>query len=149
MRDEIRQLYQDVIIEHGRQPRNFKKMTPPCISIEGDNPLCGDNIILHLRLDNDCIQAISFEGHGCAISMASCSLMTEAVKGKMIEEAKQIFHAFHAMITSEQEVKHQALAKLESLVGVKAFPARVKCATLAWHTMFAALEGKHNRISTE
>lgn len=147
---DLRALYQELIIDHGRYPRNFRKMNDASVSKEGFNPLCGDRLILFLKISNDKIMDVSFEGSGCAISMASTSLMTESLTGKNISEAKKIFHVFHDLITGKIKANEEiALGKLLVLKGVCEFPSRVKCATLAWHTMIATVEHKDGNISTE
>ncbi len=146
---DIRDLYQEVIIDHNRHPRNFHEITAPCSQAQGFNPLCGDKITLYLKLEGDLIQDIGFQGEGCAISTASASLMTEALKGKTVTEAKTLFHEFHtAMMGATSETDPQ-LGKLEVLMGVKAYPVRVKCATLAWHTFQSALEQSGQVATTE
>jgi nitrogen fixation NifU-like protein len=144
---DLRELYQELIIDHGRHPRNCRCMENADLSKEGFNPLCGDRLTLYLKLDQQKIMDVSFEGSGCAISVSSASLMTEALKGKTIEEAKKIFSAFHLMVTSGAE--GSTLGKLSVLKGVCEYPSRVKCATLAWHTMMAALEQQSGSVSTE
>ncbi len=143
---DLRELYQDIILDHGRKPRNFHALEHPTHSAKGHNPLCGDRVTVYLNLDGDRIADVSFEGHGCAISTASSSLMTEVLKGKTVDEAAQLFKAFHANVTGQdaaQDVPEQLeedLDRLEPLSGVKAYPSRVKCATLAWHALEAALK---------
>jgi len=143
---DLRELYQEVIIDHNRSPRNYGCLENASCEAEGFNPLCGDKLTLYLRLDNGVIKDVSFEGSGCAISTASASLMTEYLKGKTEIEARELFNKFHSSITSE--IKHD-LGKLEVLLGVKEFPNRVKCATLAWHTLCAALNNEDGVASTE
>jgi len=137
---DLRELYQELIIDHGRHPRNLKRMDDASVSKEGFNPLCGDRLTLFLKIDNDKIIDASFEGNGCAISMASASLMTECLKGKTITETQKIFDAFHLLVTTGTEINMQLLGKLAVLKGVCEYPSRVKCATLAWHTMIEAVE---------
>ena len=146
---DLRDLYQEVIFDHNRRPRNFHPMEAANRVAEGHNPLCGDNIKLYLKLENEVVADVSFEGGGCAISTASASLMTEAVKGKSVEEVERLFGEFHAMITDPEEPAHHDLGKLEVLCGVREFPARVKCATLAWHTLHTAIEGRAEAVTTE
>jgi nitrogen fixation NifU-like protein len=146
---DLRELYQELIIDHGRHPRNLKPMDNATASKEGFNPLCGDRLTLFLKIDNEKIVDVSFEGSGCAISMASESLMTESVKGKTIQEARAIFDAFHRLVTTGDESNIAQLGKLAVLKGVCEYPSRVKCATLAWHTTIAALDEKPGNISTE
>jgi len=146
---DIRELYQQVIIDHGRRPRNFGKLTEATYQKVGVNPLCGDKLVLYIKVENDKITDIKFEGEGCAISMASCSLMTEKLIGTPIDEAQAIFNEFHELIT-HGKCQHEAkLGKLNILKGVSEFPARVKCATLAWQTINAALTGQQGEVSTE
>lgn len=145
---DLQDLYQELIIDHGRQPRNFKKLSNATTHKEGLNPLCGDRLTLFLRVENEVIVDASFEGAGCAISMASASLMTESLKHKTIAEGKQLFEAFHHMVTGHA-YRENALGKLIVLKGVCDYPMRVKCATLAWHTMIAALENETGNVSTE
>jgi nitrogen fixation NifU-like protein len=146
---DLRELYQELIIDHGRHPRNFKCMEDATVSKEGFNPLCGDRLTLFLKMENEKIVDASFQGSGCAISMASTSLMTEALKGKTIAEVKLLFDAFHLLVTSGAESNMPLLGKLAVLKGVSEYPSRVKCATLAWHTAIAAIEHKSGNISTE
>jgi len=146
---ELRDLYQQMILDHHRRPRNWGRLAPADAEAEGHNPLCGDRLHLSLRLGDDGrIQDVRFEGEGCAISMASASMMTEAIKGKTKEEALALFDAFHAMLT-EAGKPAEELGKLAVLSGVRAYPMRVKCATLAWHTLKQALEQGQGTISTE
>lgn len=147
---DLSELYQQVIIEHNRSPRNFKHLPDANRHAHGDNPLCGDKIDLFVKVDGDVIADVGFQGKGCAISQASASLMTGAVKGKPVAEAERLFHAFHAMVTSDptQPADTSALGKLAAFGGVKQFPARVKCANLAWHTLHAALTNGE-RATTE
>lgn len=147
---DLRELYQQVILDHNRRPRNFKKLDDANRSSEGHNPLCGDRIQLFVRVENDVIEDVGFQGSGCAISQASASLMTDAVKGKTRDEAERLFRAFHGMVTSNRGAQpdRAGLGKLAALAGVKQFPARVKCANLPWHTLRAALENKE-KASTE
>jgi nitrogen fixation NifU-like protein len=143
---DLRELYQDIILDHGRRPRNFRAMAEPTHTARGHNPLCGDRVTVYLALDGDRIADVSFEGRGCAISTAAASLMTEVLKGKTIAEAEALFEHFHARVTGGEETElPEALAedmeRLEPLTGVKAYPARVKCATLSWHALQTALKG--------
>ncbi len=144
---DLRELYQEVVIDHSRHPRNFGPLPDASHQAEGDNPLCGDHLKLYLRLAGGVIEELRFEGAGCAISTASASLMTEALKGRTVAEAQALFDGFHAMLTGEKA--HAPLGKLEVLGGVREFPARIKCATLAWHTLQAALRGETRPASTE
>ncbi len=147
--DGLRELYQEVIIDHNRNPRNFHDMPNATCSANGFNPLCGDSIRLYLHLNNDVIEDVAFLGQGCAISTASASLMTDHLKGKTVEYAEQIFTLFHNMITKDDADAILKLGKLGVFAGVKEFPARVKCATLAWHTLDAALHNESESITTE
>jgi nitrogen fixation NifU-like protein len=150
MFDDLRDLYQEVIFDHNRNPRNFRVMENADREVEGFNPLCGDRLTLFLKLQGDEITDVSFQGSGCAISTASVSLMTEIVKGKTEAEAEILFKQFHDMTTGKEEnVNLEAIGKLAVLAGVREYPARVKCATLAWHTLDAALKNEEKSISTE
>ncbi len=148
---ELRDLYQEVILEHSKAPRNFKKLASANHHAEGFNPLCGDRFTVYLELDGDKVRDITFQGSGCAISKASASMMTQTIKGKTIAEAEHLFQNFHKFVTSRsrEESDSAELGKLAVFSGVSEFPARVKCATLAWHTLQAALEDKQESISTE
>lgn len=149
MTADLRELYQELIIDHGRRPRNYGPLTEANRSAEGFNPLCGDRLTLHLRIDGGVIADARFEGVGCAISTASASLMTEALKGKTEAQAEALFAGFHALVTGVATPAAATLGKLAALGGVRAYPARVKCATLAWHTLEAALHGAGRPVSTE
>ena len=150
MFDDLRDLYQEVIFDHNRNPRNFRVMENADRKVEGFNPLCGDRLTLFLKMDDKLITDASFQGSGCAISTASVSLMTEIVKGKTEEEADTLFTQFHEMTTGkEDDIDLEAIGKLAVLAGVREYPARVKCATLAWHTLDAALKNEQSSISTE
>ncbi len=141
-------LYQEVILDHSRRPRNFHQMDDATRRVEGYNPLCGDKLALFVKMDGETVQDVSFVGAGCAISTASASLMTETVKGKSRAEAVQLMERFHDLLTTEKPRKAD-LGKLEVFSGVREFPARVKCATLAWHTLKSALTGASEVVSTE
>ena len=141
-------LYQEVILDHSKRPRNFHQMADATRHVEGYNPLCGDKLRLFVKLDGETVQDISFVGAGCAISTASASLMTEIVKGKSREEAVQMMERFHDLLTTEKPANGN-LGKLAVFSGVREFPARVKCATLAWHTLKSALTGAGEVVSTE
>jgi nitrogen fixation protein NifU and related proteins len=147
---DLRDLYQEVILDHNRRPRNFGTLSEANRHADGHNPLCGDRVTVHVDVENGVIQGVAFEGAGCAISRASASLMTDAVKGKPVAEAERLFEEFHLMVTSgvDEEVE-AALGKLAVFCGVREFPSRVKCASLAWHTLHAALENKEQPVSTE
>lgn len=147
--NELRELYQEVILDHNSRPRNYRVIDPATHQANGFNPLCGDRVTLYLNLENDVIRDISFQGNGCAISTASASMLTEALKNKSVAEAKQIFDAFHAMATGSAEPDEEILDKLTVLAGVREFPSRVKCATLVWHTFLAALNKEAKPAITE
>jgi nitrogen fixation protein NifU and related proteins len=148
---DLKDLYQDVVVDHNRSPRNFRKITDPTSIQEGFNPLCGDKLTVYLKLDGDRISDVSFEGSGCAISVASASLMTETLKGKSVAQAGQLFEKMHAMLTIEDPKRDlESLGKLTVLSGVREYPSRVKCATLCWHTLKNALEHPDAQpVSTE
>lgn len=148
MNPDLRALYQEVIVDHGRHPRNFGPLSQATHSLKGVNPLCGDKLVLHAQVAGNRIQTLHFEGSGCAISMASASLMTETMKGKTLEEAKLLFEHFHAMLTQSAHATPQ-LGKLSVFEGVKEYPARIKCATLAWHTLNHVIIGDHETATTE
>ena len=146
---DLRDLYQDIILDHGQHPRNFRKLDHASHFANGHNPLCGDRVTVYVELDGNKVKDVSFEGRGCAISQASASLMTEILKGKTLDEADALFKSFHAKVTGGSETGVPAeleddAERLEPLTGVKTYPARVKCATLAWHAFEAAL--KNGRI---
>ena len=148
---DLRELYQELILDHNRRPRNHGRIETPDCKAEGYNPLCGDRVTVFVNLDEDVVKEITFEGSGCAISTASASLMTEAVKGRSLEDTRTLFTAFHSMLTNEGGAMHAnpGLGKLAVFSGVSQFPARVKCATLVWHTLRAALESNDEVASTE
>jgi nitrogen fixation NifU-like protein len=152
---DLKQLYQDIILEHGKSPRNLGKCEGYSHEAKGYNPLCGDKVHVYLKLDSGKkVQSLTFEGEGCAISLASASIMTELVKGKSFEEAKEIMDAFINMIKNTSEIESNHLdedqkTKLMSLSGVKQFPMRVKCATLSWHTLNSAIKKKKEEVNTE
>jgi len=147
---ELSELYQEVILDHNKKPRNFHKLENANRRAEGFNPLCGDQLNVYLHIEDDQVKEVSFEGSGCAISKASASMMTQAVKGKTKAEAEILFNEFHRMAMGEldEETEPNHLGKLTIFAGVREFPARVKCATLSWHTMHAALEGQ-DTVTTE
>jgi nitrogen fixation protein NifU and related proteins len=147
---ELRDLYQDVILEHSKAPRNYRELPAANHKAEGFNPLCGDRFTVFVTIEDDLIRDVSFQGSGCAISKASASLMTQIVKGKTAAEAEKLFNGFHKLVTGQARPNGDVeLGKLTVFSGVSEFPARVKCATLAWHTLHAALEGKQEAVSTE
>ena len=152
---DIKQLYQDIILEHGKSPRNLGKCQGYNQDAKGYNPLCGDKVHVYLKLNSGKkVEGLTFEGEGCAISLASASIMTELVKGKSFDETKDIMNAFLNMIKNTSEIRSKYLdadqkTKLMSLSGVKQFPMRVKCATLSWHTLISAIEGKKEEVNTE
>ena len=147
---ELSELYQQVILDHNKKPRNFRKLDAANHSAEGYNPLCGDQLTIYMNVEDDHVKEVGFEGSGCAISKASASMMTQAVKGKSKEEAENLFKEFHSMVTGEldTETEENSLGNLKIFAGVREFPVRVKCATLPWHTMHAALN-KEDQVSTE
>lgn len=147
---ELNELYQEVILDHNKRPRNFHPMSEANRTANGYNPLCGDQLTVYLQVEDDGIRDISFQGAGCAISKASASIMTESVKGKSVDETKSVFEKIHTMLTGADGAPTDSdeLGKLAVLSGVCEFPTRVKCATLAWHTLLAALTGKES-VSTE
>jgi nitrogen fixation NifU-like protein len=145
---ELRELYQATILDHNKQPRNFRVPEGANRSAEGHNPLCGDRVSVHVTLDDGALRDVGFQGQGCAISTASASLMTQAVKGKSVAEATALFDEFHALLTTGGEPSER-LGKLAVFSGVREFPMRVKCATLAWHTLRAALENAPETVRTE
>ena len=152
---DLKELYQDIILEHGKSPRNLGKCEGYSHEAKGYNPLCGDKVHVYLKLDSEKkFESLTFEGEGCAISLASASIMTELVKGKSFEEVKEIMNSFLNMIKSTSEIQSNYLdkdqkTKLMSLSGVKQFPMRVKCATLSWHTLISAMEKKAEEVNTE
>jgi len=152
---DLRELYQELILDHGRTPRNFRREEAANHHADGFNPLCGDQISLFVQVDADNrIQDVAFQGKGCAISTASASLMTQALKGKSLDDARTLFDHFHDMITGQENgdaasAHEEALGKLAVFSGVRDYPNRVKCATLAWHTLNAALDGKNEPVTTE
>lgn len=146
---DLRELYQEVIIDHNRNPRNHYPLSDATMQAQGFNPLCGDKLTVYVKVVNNKITDLSFVGCGCAISQASASLMTEAMKNKTVEEAHGLFHKFHHMLTLDEGTDLGFMDKLSVLAGVKAFPARVKCATLAWHTLEAALNKDSVVVKTE
>ena len=148
---ELRELYQSVILDHNRKPRNAGVPSGANQSAEGDNPLCGDRITVHVAVEDGVLKDVGFVGEGCAISTASASLMTEAVKGRSAEEVERLFEEFHALVTSslQSEAEVGNLGKLRVFSGVREFPMRVKCATLSWHTLRAALSESHATVTTE
>ncbi len=147
---DLRDLYQEVILDHSKNPRNFRVLDQANHTAEGFNPLCGDRLKLYLKIDQDQIKEIAFQGSGCAISKASASMMTSTVKGKSTKEAEAIFHEFHQMLSGKNNSSnHSKLGKLSVFSGVNEFPVRVKCATLAWHTLHAGIESNGKVVSTE
>ncbi|MHC4607473.1 MAG: Fe-S cluster assembly sulfur transfer protein SufU [Planctomycetota bacterium] len=149
---ELSDLYQEVILDHNKSPRNSGTLeTPPAVSAEGDNPLCGDHLIVYLVVDGDVVRDIKFEGHGCAISTASASVMTETLMGRTRAEVEEIFRTFHDLVTAEDDTEPDImeLGEMAALAGVRKYPMRVKCATLAWHTLRSALAGQAGKVTTE
>jgi nitrogen fixation NifU-like protein len=147
---DLDELYQELIKDHSKKPRNFRVLPEATCQVEGYNPLCGDHFTVYLKLDNDVVQDVSFQGSGCAISTASASIMTQALKGKTRAEAEAMFKTFHDLLTGPAgAAENPDLGKLAVFSGVRKFPVRVKCATLPWHTFHAALEGSDQPVSTE
>lgn len=147
MMDDLRELYQEVILDHGKNPRNFRHPDDANREAKGENPMCGDRFMVYLTLKNGVVDDVAFQGRGCAISTASASMMTELVRGKSAAEAEKLFHAFHELCTQDEPdipegVDDETMEKLMVMSGVRQFPVRVKCATLAWHAMNAALHGE-------
>jgi len=148
--NELHDLYQEILLDHYKRPRNFGPLAGADGDAEGHNPLCGDRVHVHVKLDGDRLGEVRFEGSGCAISTASASMMTEAVRGKTRADAEALYERFHDVVTGAAAADDEALGELAALAGVREFPMRVKCATLAWHTLRAALEGGGaRRVSTE
>jgi nitrogen fixation NifU-like protein len=146
---DLKDLYRDIIVDHNRHPRNFREMPQADRRADGFNPLCGDKLTMFVQLDGEHITDVSFHGTGCAISVASASLLTESVKGKTVAEAEQLFQQMHQLLTREDaDIDVASLGKLGALSGVREFPARVKCASLCWHTLDAALH-RQDQVSTE
>lgn len=147
---DLKDLYRDVIVDHNRNPRNFRPMPDADRQADGHNPLCGDKLTVYVKLDGDRIADVSFHGSGCAISVASASLLTESLKGKTVPEAERLYATMHELLTRDDaHVDVPALGKLGALSGVREFPARVKCASLCWHTLDAALHRQDEPVSTE
>ena len=147
---DLKDLYRDVIVDHNRQPRNFGKLDPADAHADGHNPLCGDRLSLYVNLDGDRIREARFDGSGCAISVASASMLTEAVKGRTRDEVRKLFEEMHTLLTQhDAPVDTARLGKLAALSGVREFPARVKCASLCWHTLNAALDSQAAPVTTE
>ena len=146
---DLRELYQDLIVDHNRSPRNFGRLDAPDRQVQGFNPLCGDKLTVYLELRDDKIEDIRFEGSGCAISVASASLMTEALKGRTLAEARALFDRVHGLLTGSDEPDIGSLGKIAVLSGVRQFPSRVKCASLCWHAANAALTDSKQTVTTE
>lgn len=147
---DLQDLYQELILDHSRKPRNLRRLAEPNRSAEGYNPLCGDKVKVYVKLDGDRVEDVSFEGSGCAISTASASIMTESLKGKTRAEAEELFATFHDLVTGQPaKLDSPELGKLAVFSGVSEFPVRVKCATLSWHTLRSALKGNGDVVSTE
>ena len=148
---ELRELYQSVILDHNKRPRNFREPEDANRVADGYNPLCGDKITVYLDLEDDVVMDVGFSGSGCAISMASASLMTQSIKGRKVDEVRHLFDGFHELVTSNssEEIDSAELGKLAVFGGVREFPVRVKCATLAWHTLKSALDGSAEIAKTE
>jgi nitrogen fixation NifU-like protein len=148
MTSELRDLYQQVILDHNRKPRNFRRLASPSQAAEGYNPLCGDRLTVEIALEGEVIRDIGFQGSGCAISKASASMMTADLKGKTVAQAQEAFERFRTMLTGGDGAEGE-LGKLGVFAGVREFPSRIKCATLSWHTVHAALAGKAESVTTE
>ncbi len=146
---DLRELYQELILEHSKNPRNFRALEQPDRKVEGFNPLCGDHFTIFMKLDGEVIKDISFQGTGCAISKSSASVMTQTLKGKTRVEAEELFQRFHDLVTGNSSEGAEELGKLAVFSGVSEFPVRVKCASLAWHAMHAGLEGEKEAVTTE
>ena len=146
---DLRELYQQVILDHNKKPRNFRVLEPCNHEADGFNPLCGDKVHIYVTLEGDTIADVAFQGEGCAISTAATSMMTQAIKGKSIAEAEAIFEAYQKMVTGEEGADPSSLGKLAIFEGVREFPMRVKCATLAWHTLRSALRDSNETATTE
>jgi nitrogen fixation NifU-like protein len=148
---ELRELYQEVILDHGKNPRNFGEPEGADHRADGHNPLCGDRITIYVKAPQGIVEEVGFDGAGCAISTASASMMTQALKGKSLEQCREVFAAFHDLLTGKRDVDEVAemLGKLQVFAGVREFPIRVKCATLAWHTLRAALDRQDEAVTTE
>ncbi len=148
---DLKDLYQEIIVDHNRSPRNFRKMENANRSAEGYNPLCGDKLTIFIRIEKGVIEDVSFEGSGCAISVASASLMTQTIKGKTEEEADAVFNDFHKMVMDKSDITadFESMGKLAALAGVKQYPSRIKCATLCWHTLNAAIKKIEDAVVTE
>lgn len=147
---DLRDIYQEVILEHAKTPRNFRALEAPAQKAEGLNPLCGDRCTVYVEMLGDVIEDIAFQGSGCAISRASASMMTQSLKGKTASQAEEMFQSFHSMVTGQNgNGNHPEIGKLAVFSGVSGFPARVKCATLPWHTLQAALHGDRQPVTTE
>ena len=149
MTEDIRELYQQIILDHNKSPKNFRVIEDPDREVEAYNPLCGDHYTIYMTLEGDRVVDVSFQGSGCAISKASASVMTELVKGKTREEAEELFNRFHDLVTGKLEADMFELGKLAAFAGVRDYPARVKCASLSWHTLHAALTSDKESITTE
>ncbi|EAR22219.1 Fe-S cluster assembly sulfur transfer protein SufU [Nitrococcus mobilis] len=145
---DLRDLYQEVILDHNKHPRNFRSVEPHSHQADGYNPLCGDRVTIQLSVEDGMIASIGFQGDGCAISTASASIMTEVLEGKTVDEAQALFDQFHDLVTRDEACPEAALGKIAVLAGVRDYPMRVKCATLAWHTLHAALTEK-DEVTTE
>lgn len=149
--DDLRALYQEIILEHNKHPRNFRVMADADRSVEGYNPLCGDHYTVYLKMDGDVVKDVAFQGSGCAISKASASVMSTVVKGKSRQDAERLFEQFHALVTGKKldSTSLDDIGSMAAFAGVSEFPARVKCASLAWHTLHGALANKQEAITTE
>jgi nitrogen fixation NifU-like protein len=146
---DLRELYQELILEHSKKPRNFRVMEAADRKVEGFNPLCGDHFTVFVQMEGDTVKDLSFQGAGCALSKASASMMTQTLKGKTKAQAEAMFEKFHALVTGQAKADAEDLGRLAVFSGVSEYPVRVKCATLAWHAMHAALEGEKEAVTTE
>jgi nitrogen fixation protein NifU and related proteins len=151
MTQELRELYNDMILEHAKSPRNYRALGEGSVRQEGFNPLCGDQVTVYAKVDGDVVTDVAFQGKGCAVSKASASIMTQALKGKTLAEAEELYTLFHDLLTGklDADAEEERLGKLAAFKDVPKFPVRVKCATLAWHTLHAALHGDKKPVSTE
>ena len=147
---DLGDLYQEILLEHNNRPKNFKELADATAQADGYNPLCGDRVSLYLKVEDGCVADVGFQGSGCAISRASASMLTQSIKGQTVAKAQEIFQAFHTMMTEPDAVlDYDTLGDLETLSGVIDYPARIKCAILAWHTMVSALDGNDEPVTTE
>ena len=147
---DLTELYQELVLDHNSRPRNFRKISDANYSAEGFNPLCGDRVTVYVQVENGTVKDVSFQGSGCAISRASASMMTEGVKGKTLEEARELFEKFHQQVAGDAaDDEHGDLGDLEAFAGIREYPSRVKCAVLGWHTLRAAIDNLNRKVSSE